>query len=678
MANKCEITIENGRPVVNTYPSLMRDILAFTDYNLDQALDLYGIVLSDEFQALNIENPSLQNILSFNEQDSIDTSSGLNKNDRQNLLTISLQNQYIDDVKNTFIDAFNVNGEFGINIDQLRNSGLFSDSDILEMNNADNINSLKQLYYKLNNTDESFSGVASDFILQESMFSKVNPDEFLQNVYDNYTGVQSAKEVLERANQNSDENIIENPSMASTIYNAVKDKQSLVQYETDEYEGAVVRKTVNNSRTRLEQSFDLDQNFNPFLDQLEFIREDLSEEDFVYDLPLVSRYILNLEKQASDLGIDIKGMAEAVGDKTYPEVIDFLDSLYNFILDSQNSDSISLIESMDLFSQEHTNFFEVEPIFKNTVTDKIKSNGVYLHLETNRSEEDLFNSNSLIRKANNVYQKINDNNTLDNLYEYMYLNPTLLPAGTLSVPVREINRDLLLEDIDKYVSAEANKYMTETSDIESLKKMTAYKILNNIRTVEEEKTYNGLDKLDANKFLTDFNREMLKNPIVEDLFYFSNRGLEAKQVIGEYTAQQLKNELSESMFDKLVLYSKLSGNESLDYMTNFNNDISSENLRDYYANNLRQLSAFSGNYYFNNGYMVAQTSDPFIKFKNTLYENVAPNVYAEVETDNRYSNFDLQKPSYDNSVTPEFKGQEVQKIQVVKMRNINDPIIEFC
>jgi len=191
-------------------------------------------------------------------------------------------------------------------------------------------------------------------------------------------------------------------------------------------------------------------------------------------------------------------------------------------------------------------------------------------------------------------------------------------------------------------------------------------------------TVNGLDNLDISKFLIDFNKLALKNPKVQNLFYFSNRGLEANQVVGEFTARDIKNSISERDFDNLVLYSKLSGNESLSYFTNFNNDISPENMRDYYANNLSQLPAFYGKYYNRGGYVVADSNLDYLKIKNGLYERVAPNVYAEVQRNSRYLNYNLSKPTYDNSVDPQIQGQQSQRIRVRKMNNINDETIEFC
>ena len=118
----------------------------------------------------------------------------------------------------------------------------------------------------------------------------------------------------------------------------------------------------------------------------------------------------------------------------------------------------------------------------------------------------------------------------------------------------------------------------------------------------------------------------------------------------------------------------------MNYFTNFNNDISPANSRDYYANNLSQLPIFDNNYQRSNGYVIANTNSEFLNIKNSLYEQVAPNVYAEVERDPRYINYDLKKPSYDNSVNSDLilKGQDMNEVKVTKMKNINDDIIEFC
>ena len=64
----CEIQIKKGVLIAKTYPGLMRDILKFTNFDIEQSMDLYGVTLLPEFQELQISNPGLNNILSFIEQ----------------------------------------------------------------------------------------------------------------------------------------------------------------------------------------------------------------------------------------------------------------------------------------------------------------------------------------------------------------------------------------------------------------------------------------------------------------------------------------------------------------------------------------------------------------------------------------------------------------------------------
>jgi hypothetical protein len=587
----------------------------------------------------------------------------------------------MNDVKERFIQAFNVAGEFGINAQQLRDSKLFSNGDILEMDNAENLEKLKQLYYKLNNTDENFETITSKINVKNNLLSKLNPDEFIQNSYDIYIGAQTQQDVVNIANEIGDDLLLENNSLTPLVLDAVKNKQNLAQYELDELSGEIIRKSSNDMFVKLQQTLDMNQDFSSLIDQIDFIRS-RPINVFVEDLGMVSMYMSNLEKQASDLGIDILGLAETMEDKNYEDITDYLDSLYNFLYDVNESKAQDVLESigesLPSYVEAYNTFFGVEPIFRTAVADAIKRNGVYLHLETNLSEEDLFKTNSILKVQGNVYQKITDDKALNDLYSLLFENPSLIPNGVLSIKPTEINRDLVYEEIDQHVSNESKNYLTETSDIEAIKKIVIYKMLLSIDNSNTELTLNGLDNLDVNQFLIDFHKLSLNNSKVRDIFYFSNRGLEAKRMIGEFTAQDIKNSISERAFDSLVLYSKISGNESLSQFTNFNNDISSENMRDYYANNMSQLPVFQGTYTRQNGYVVANTNSEFLNIKNSLYEQVSPNVYAEVQRDERYINYNLSKPSYDNSVELDMTNQQGATLEVKKMKNINDDNVEFC
>ncbi len=46
----CEIKITKGLPVVTRYPKLMDSLLEYTNFNTNEAIDLYGIALTEEIQ----------------------------------------------------------------------------------------------------------------------------------------------------------------------------------------------------------------------------------------------------------------------------------------------------------------------------------------------------------------------------------------------------------------------------------------------------------------------------------------------------------------------------------------------------------------------------------------------------------------------------------------------------
>ena len=663
--NNCEIQIENGIPVVKTYPKLMQEILTYTGFDTNQALDLYGVTLLDEFKDLGLKKPGLNNILSFIEQDRID-SSYLNKSDRQKLLDIFTRPDEIENIKEAFLNSFTIDGKFEINADNILQQGLFTQSDILDFEN--NLESVRDLYYKVQNSSENFETVLNKYAIKNDSLSKQNPDKFVQNVQDNYIGLKTEDEIWDRAVEVGDSVIQNNPTLIPMVIEDIQGKQNLVQYETDEFSGELVKKTRNNPLIELEQTIDMNQDYSEFMTRLQYAMEFPA-----LDLDLIS----DLEKYGISLGINIVGLTDLITSKSQDESYDFLGSLYNMIYDVQIQNS-NLEETLQEYAQVYAEYFQVSPEFTNKTVPAIKNEGVYLHLETNQSEEETFVNNGLIKIQNNIYQKIQNSDSLEDLYNLLFENYEILPKEIYSVDVKKSNKDFILEDIDNHVSNEALNYLTETSDIENLKKMVVYKILTLNNYSQDQKVYNGNLNLDVDNFLVSFNKQLLKNPEIKDLFYFSNRGLEAKYVMSEYTAKQLQNNLPQATFTNLVKYAKLSGNESLDYLTTIENDIESENQRDFYANNIEQLPVFKSEYYRKDGYIVADSNEDFIRVKNELYEMVEPNVYAKVQRNTRYTNYGLSKPDYNGSITPDIKLQEGGNIQIKKTKEINNNTIEFC
>ena len=674
--SKCEITFKNNIPVVKTYPKLMTELMVYTNNNIPQALDLYGITLTDDFIDLNI-SPTLENILAFNNQDNILNSKQLTKENRNNILNISLVDTEVTDFKKDFLETFTVNGVFGFNVDNIKKSQLFSEIDITELDNIENIYKIKELYYKLSNTSEEFSTIKTDLIIGEGLFNKNNPDIILSEIHKNYVGLTTKKQILDKANEIGDYILLNNPELIKKVLIEVRNKQEVPLYETDEYSGDLVAKT-DSTYTRLEQTVDISLNYTSLRSQVEFIKT-IPIEYFATSPELIERYFDNIKKQSYDVGIDLLNIDEIFYSKTVNELLDFLDSYYNFLSDLENLNGESLEDSIRDFSESYDSFFNKENNEIKDVIDKINREGEFIKLETNRSEYKLFTENGLLKIDNNIYQKVDNNISIQDLYNILLENDFLLPKNTLSVKNTPLNRDILLEDLDKFISNKAQEYQTEYSDVVNIKKIAAYKLLLNI-DIKYNTVENGISKnINVDNFIIEFNKEIIKNKKLSDIFYISNRGIESRYNIGQYTYNFIKNELDTEMFNSLVSYSKLSGNESLKYISDMSPNNIILNKRDFYANNLHELDNFQGKYTKKGDLLYIKNNiNDFIKVKNSLYEKVDTNVYAKVNVSDRYMNYNLEKPYYEKTNFDEIVDNKGDKIKIKETKEINNNQIKFC
>ena len=673
--SKCEITFKNNVPVVKTYPKLMRELMVYTN-NISQALDLYGITLTDDFIDQNIY-PTLENILAFNNQDNILNSKQLTKENRNDILNISLVDNEVIDFKKDFLETFTVNGVFGFNVDNIKKSQLFSEIDIVQLDNIENIYKIKELYYKLSNTSEEFSTIKTDIIIGEGLFNKNNPDIILSEIYKNYAGLTTKKQILDKANDIGDYVLLNNPELIKKVLIEVRNKQEIPLYETDEYSGDLVVKT-DSTYTRLEQTVDVSLDYTSLRSQVEFIKT-IPIEYFATSPQLIERYFDNIKKQSYDVGIDLLNIDEIFYSKTVNELLDFLDSYYNFLSDLENLNGESLEDSIRDFSESYDSFFNKENNEIKDVIDKINREGEFIKLETNRSEYKLFTENGLLKIDNNIYQKVDNNISIQDLYNILLENDFLLPKNTLSVKNTPLNRDILLEDLDKFISNKAQEYQTEYSDVVNLKKIAAYKLLLNI-DIKYTTVENGISKnIDVDNFIIEFNKEIIKNKKLSDIFYISNRGIESRYNIGQYTYNFIKNELGTEMFNSLVSYSKLSGNESLKYISDMSPNNVILNKRDFYANNLHELDNFQGKYIKKGDLLYVKNNiNDFIKVKNSLYEKVDTNVYTKVNVSDRYMNYNLEKPYYEKTNFDEIVDNKGDKIKIEETKEINNNQIKFC
>lgn len=687
----CELEIQiDGSVKAKTHPSLFNRAVDYYEGDVERAMELYGVSLTDEFKELGIENPSLQQLITFSNQ--LKRESPLTNQDIQSLIDITLSNKKEYEVQDKFVEAFTVEGNFGINEAQLRKSGIFTEEQILDFLDMENVSSLQELYHKLTDYTGSVENIETPFKIVDESGNVINPDIVVGEFLENYAGLTTKEEIMEKADQINDETVLSNPELIPAILEEVSNKTAAVTYVYDKNSKEVTKKAANDLKVSLEQSLDVTQDFGGLLDQLNFLIN-LPIEVYAYDLPTVQLYLESLENQMANYGINIKNISETASNKSYNDFQNFVTSFYNFIYDVSSQDGKSVQETINDFVEVYNDYFEIKPKYVNTYIAKNRVDGKPMVVENGHAAEDLlFAEKGVVNMREDVYKKVKRNKTYDELLNVLHANPSLIPSEVFTTKVSEENKDINKKDIDNYLSAGIEDYV-ENSNIDIYKELRAYKLILGSETFNKKSNANvdtvmDID-IDPKKFISTFVKETFSDPNLSKIFYISPNGLESIIPIGEYTNRYLQNYLSRGMYNGLKQYAAVSGNASLKGLIETPVESPTINdgvLRDFYANNLSELSEFTGEVTLKeNALLTNLDNNDFIKFRGELYEKVRDGVYGKVELRNEdgYIQYNLSKPtvassiSQDNSIKDISESENV-KPQVKRVNISKDDNIEFC
>nr|DAN43958.1 MAG TPA: hypothetical protein [Caudoviricetes sp.] len=687
----CELEIQiDGSVKAKTHPSLFNRAVDYYEGDVERAMELYGVSLTDEFKELGIENPTLQQLITFSNQ--LKRESPLTNQDIQSLIDITLSNKKEYEVQDKFVEAFTVEGNFGINEAQLRKSGIFTEEQILDFLDMEDVSSLQELYHKLTDYTGSVENIETPFKIVDENGNVINPDIVVGEFLKNYAGLTTKEEIMEKADQINDETVLSNPELIPAILEEVSNKTAAVTYVYDKNSKEVTKKAANDLKVSLEQSLDVTQDFGGLLDQLNFLIN-LPIEVYAYDLPAVQLYLESLENQMANYGINIKNISETASNKSYNDFQNFITSFYNFIYDVSSQDGKSVQETINDFVDVYNEYFEVEPEYVNTYITKNRVDGKPLVVENGHAAEDLlFAEKGVVNMRDDVYKKVKRNKTYDELLNVLHANPSLIPSEVFTTKVSEENKDINKKDIDSYLSAGIEDYV-ENSNIDIYKELRAYKLILGSETFNKKSNANvdtvmDID-IDPKKFTSIFVKETFFDPNLNKIFYIGPSGIESRIPIGEYTNRYLQNYLSLGMYNGLKQYAAISGNASLKGLIETPVESPTINdgvLRDFYANNLSELSEFTGEVTLKeNALLTNLDNNDFIKFRGELYEKVRDGVYGKVELRNEdgYIQYNLSKPtvassiSQDNSIKDISESENV-KPQVKRVKISKDDNIEFC
>ena len=687
----CELEIQiDGSVKAKTHPSLFNRAVDYYEGDVERAMELYGVSLTDEFKELGIENPTLQQLITFSNQ--LKRESPLTNQDIQSLIDITLSNKKEYEVQDKFVEAFTVEGNFGINEVQLRKSGIFTEEQILDFLDMEDVSSLQELYHKLTDYTGSVENIETPFKIVDENGNVINPDIVVGEFLKNYAGLTTKEEIMEKADNINDETVLSNPELIPAILEEVSNKTAAVTYVYDKNSKEVTKKAANDLKVSLEQSLDVTQDFGGLLDQLNFLIN-LPIEVYAYDLPTVQLYLESIENQMANYGINIKNISETASNKSYNDFQNFITSFYNFIYDVSSQDGKSVQETINDFVDVYNEYFEIKPEYVNTYIAKNRVDGKPMVVENGHTAEDLlFAEKGVVNMRDDVYKKVKRNKTYDELLNVLHANPSLIPSEVFTTKVSEENKDINKKDIDNYLSAGIEDYV-ENSNIDIYKELRAYKLILGSETFNKKSNANvdtvmDID-IDPKKFTSVFVKETFFDPNLNKIFYIGPSGIESRIPIGEYTNRYLQNYLSRGMYNGLKQYAVISGNSSLKGLIETPVESPTINdgvLRDFYANNLSELSEFTGEVTLKeNALLTNLDNNDFIKFRGELYEKVRDGVYGKVELRNEdgYIQYNLSKPTVANSISQDNSIKDISESENVKpqVKRVNiskDDNIEFC
>ena len=135
----------------------------------------------------------------------------------------------------------------------------------------EDVSSLQELYHKLTDYTGSVENIETQFKIVDESGNVINPDIVVGEFLENYAGLTTKEEIMEKADQINDETVLSNPELIPAILEEVSNKTAAVTYVYDKNSKEVTKKAANDLKVSLAQSLDVTQDFGGLLDQLNFL-----------------------------------------------------------------------------------------------------------------------------------------------------------------------------------------------------------------------------------------------------------------------------------------------------------------------------------------------------------------------------------------------------------------------
>ena len=618
--NKCEISIGNGLPEASTYPELMKSLLEYTNFDTSKAINLYGISLLEDYNKV-VESPNdLNSFLRYVQSKNIE---GSVLKSKDSIYFNTLLNQSDDSInfKEEFIKTFSNEGLYEFNYHKILDGKL----DINDPQN--NKKSLENIFYYLLKTESDFETYDSPLEQKE--------DYQIFNLKVDFANIQDRKELIQRAVELDNSEVINNVETQDWLLDFNKNKTFVPKmFITDTME---LKPTTDNISNRLMASLDVSQDFSTIKESLSYFIGNFEELIVAEDEENLEKFTKSLERNLVNKGFPMNNLSDTLLNSNIENSQNFLGSLYNFLEDIESMDS-NISDSLYELSLEYNNFFNVSNEPTLLEIDKVEDSESIFHVKTNLSDAKMFSNFGLVSIGDNLY-KIYTVSNID--YNEYY------------------NDDMRNDFLDSF---------EEGDNVDEVKALVVMRSLSpvSLKSVGIDSRYYRDVSVEYENFLTDFNKLLLKNEYLAEMFSFTENGLEAKTQISDFSVNLLKSELEENVFKALQDYALISGNESLNELLPEFSPVFEKNddiYRNFILNNPKNLLSLKSDYKKVGDIIVADgVSDNFIKVDGNIYERVEGNDFVKLPKSD-VKVFNAVKPQIEiNQTEKEISEQNVEII----------------
>jgi hypothetical protein len=536
-------------------------------YGAEKALELYALTETEEYKdslLFDLDSNGEMKINSF-----VKFTLKTEATRDYVLETIDLQHKVSPDKIKDF-DKLYVKGVFTPSYDALKSTGVFSEDEIYDiLFSEEKQNNLKEFIENFQTIDSvneitgfiKTSDNYNDIGLASLEDPSVVKDEIMTVLSEAVNDAEVVSlvsslpygEFVDRFNSDSDFKIrVIDIALSS----------SSVKIERDDFQTAdTLMMTMDISR----------------LDEVEAAANRIEDID---DRQLILEEFENLQDSLIDAGVELNVDEYDIASRPTAELKTFANIISEFASNVNVENTMALSNAMDNFTN--------RPATRVVDISDFKGRPSTLrYLDTVENEIDNFETKSLVKVKDNVYQKVKDVYSTDQLYSVLYSkvlsNPSIVPEGVLKSAMEDgklsmevlknpVNEEFIMEDLKNYVMESTDtlpKGGTETREkIIIYKTVYGHKISHPI--VKPKYTEINNENYLKTDFVSDFNKQRLlnkkNNSKLHNYFYrFFKVDHKGIRPINEspYTENYIKaglDKIPSELRDNLIKYSTIAKN----------------------------------------------------------------------------------------------------------------------